>query len=92
MCHPFAGYTGELILRALSKIRSKCKYSTTTVHCLERLLSWSAVRGALEQFSHNHSLDCLQFVCVRELESCGTVCMESVYHRWIVLNKDLVIV
>lgn len=77
MCHPFAGYTGELVLRALFKIRSKCKY-TTAVHCSGRLLSWNAVRGVLEQFSHNHSLDCLQFVC-RELELCGTVCTESVY-------------
>lgn len=91
MCHPFAGYTGEVVLKALSKIRSECKYYTTAVHCSGRLLSWRAVRGVLEQFSHNHSLDCLQFVCVRELELCGTVCMESVYHWWVVLNSNLII-
>lgn len=79
-------------LGAISEIRSRCKSLATTLHCSGRLLSWSVVRGALEQFSHNHTLDCLQFVCVRELEMCGTVGMESVYHRWTLLRKVMGVV
>lgn len=45
-----------LRMGAISKVRSRCKSLKTTVHRSGRLLSWSVVRGALEQFSHNHTL------------------------------------